>query len=69
MSKKKYYYAVVKKETGILLLEDHKLPFYWLKSIAKETARDNGSYCVVRVDIETIQAAILSGKIINTPQP
>lgn len=55
MSKPKYYYAVVNKENGRLLTEDHKLPFYWIKRIAQETVKKFNGYIVIRVNIEDIE--------------
>jgi len=60
MSKQKYYYAVVKKDNGNLLLEGHKLPFYWLKKIAKETADKFEGYIVTRINLCDIEKLILS---------
>jgi len=65
MAQTKYYYAVVREDNGKLLLEDHKLPFYWLKKIAKETAKKFDGYIVTRINIADVEKLILSSKPLN----
>ena len=62
MANSKYYYAVVREDNGNLLLEDHKLPFYWLKKIAKEQANKFHGYIITRINIEDMEKLILSSK-------
>ena len=62
MAKAKYYYGIVNKENGTMLLEDGKLPFYWNRKIAKERCAGFSKYCVVRLDLETINNLILKSE-------
>jgi DNA/RNA endonuclease G (NUC1) len=58
----KYYYAVVHKETGKLLVESNRLPIYWLKSEAEKRAKSFQDFIVQPVDIEKLERLILSHK-------
>lgn len=52
----KTYWAVIKDSK--LILTDHKLPFYWKKSVADEVAeRFNGK--VVKIDGEKLHAVFM----------
>lgn len=56
MSNSKYYYAVVKKNTGKLLLESGHLPIFWLESVAKERCDDFNGTIVKKVKIEDLES-------------
>lgn len=62
MSNKKYYYAVVNKETGKPLLEDHKFPIYWNKGVAEKVIKNRPTHCIVQVNIECLEKFILTGR-------
>jgi len=62
MAKKKYYYAVVKKENGNLLVSDGKLPIYWNKKVAQEMAKEFRDYCVTRISVDNLERSILYSK-------
>lgn len=62
MSKSKYYYAIVDKENGNMLLEDGKLPFYWNKGIAKERCINFYGYVVHKLSLSEIESMILHSR-------
>jgi hypothetical protein len=53
----KYCYCVITNR-GKLLLEDHKLPFYWYKKIAKETSLKFKGSRIIRIPMESIDFII-----------
>jgi len=57
----KYCYIIVDKENAKPLLEDSKLPIYWLKSVAKERVKDfiSGKYVVHRLNMYDLETLIL----------
>jgi len=64
MAKAKYYYGIVNKENGSMLVEDGKLPFYWNRKVAKERCEGFSKYCVVKMELETINDLILKAKCV-----
>jgi hypothetical protein len=62
MSKSKYFYIIVDKENGQMLLEDGKLPFYWNKKIAKERCVSFDGYVVHKLLLSEIETMILQSK-------
>jgi hypothetical protein len=60
MSTQKYYYVIVEKENGKMILEDAKLPIYYNKKVAKEVCKNWGSkYCVHPIIAEKLNHFIL----------
>ncbi len=57
MSKQKYFYAVVHRETGSFPVISGALPIYWLRKVAKQYAK--GNYIVQKVPAGDLQALIL----------
>ena len=62
MSKLKYHYCIVNKENGYMLIQDGKLPMYWMKKLAQEECKNFTGYVVVRIPVDSIQKLILSSK-------
>lgn len=46
--KQKYYYVIVNKK-GKMLLNDSKLPIYWLKKVAVKKAKNYPGYHVEKI--------------------
>lgn len=61
MANNKYYYAIVNKENGKLLLDEGRLPIYYNKSVAKDTAKNFTDYVVHPILIEGFDYAIFRG--------
>lgn len=60
----KYCYSIVNKDSGSLLLEDHKLPFYWNKKVAQDICKNfGGKFCVQPVLIENIKWVAIHGTL------
>lgn len=61
MARQKYYYAIVNKENGNMILEDAKLPIYYNKKVAKRICDNWGTdkYCVHPVLAENLCNFIL----------
>lgn len=56
----KYYYAVVDRETGKLLLRNSQLPIFWSRTVAHSVARSWNDYIVQPVNIDELHTLILS---------
>lgn len=61
MANNKYFYVVVNKENGKMILEDHKLPIYYNKKVALDTVKKWGSdkYCAHPIDVLQLEKFIL----------
>ena len=63
MSKRKYCYVIANKENGDLLVENAKLPFYWIKSVAKERQKAfSDKYGVFKIELKDIEKLVLGSK-------
>lgn len=60
MPKQKYYYAVVHKETGKLLLRNSQLPIFWSRNVAHSVAKSWHDYIVQPVSLNSLHKLILS---------
>jgi hypothetical protein len=60
----KYFYAIVNKNNGNLLLADSKLPIYWNKKVAQDFAKYHKGFVVARIPISDLNQIIL-----QTPNP
>lgn len=63
MSKRKYYYAIVNKENGGLLVAKASLPIYWVKEIAIHEAKKYEGYVVSKLPIDSLERLILKSPI------
>lgn len=56
---KKYYYVIVNKMSGKMLLSDGKLPFYWNKKVAKDMCAGFNGFKVCKVGSKVIDNMVL----------
>jgi hypothetical protein len=54
----KYCYAIVHKKKRKLLLEDHKLPIYWNRRVAKERVAGFPDYRIERIELSDLEIFI-----------
>jgi len=64
MGKQIYFYIIVKKDNGEMLVKDYRLSFYWHKDSAKRECEYYKGYCVVKMKLETINDLILKSKCV-----
>lgn len=60
MAKRKYCYAIVKKDNAALLLDCGRLPIYWNKKVATERCKDFKGYCVQPILLDKMEDIILN---------
>ena len=62
MAKKKYYYCIVNRENGKLLLNNYILPIYHYKYSAERECKHLLKYMVAKIEIDKLEDLIIKTK-------
>lgn len=66
MARQKYCYVIVRKENGIMLVEDLKLPIYWNKNEAINKCNQVGGFTANKWVVQKLGLAELQVLILNS---